>query len=332
MVSYHLYPAGWEINDGSDAAIYIRRHEEIARNAGKVAYFGEYGKRAADRSPGGCNLTPGRAFDAQRAQVYQAWLGYSAIEQATSGAMVWQLINDGKDDCEGFQVYCPLDAQSCEVLRQVSDRIAASPVAVSAATYQPVTLAAGSIASLFGTDLSGTQLVLVDGKGRTYEAAIFFNSAGQINFQIPENMPPGVAVIRVVRDGATRTSSAMMVSEVEPGLFTAGADGRGLAAGLAVVVDKDGARRIQFLTTPIVIPAEGVVVLSLFGTGMRGTKASATVKGLTAEVLYAGPQREFAGLDQVNLQLPAGSSGAGEVDVELTVDGKKANVVRVAIQ
>jgi uncharacterized protein (TIGR03437 family) len=336
MVSYHLYPAGWGINDGNDTAIYIRRHEEIARDAGKVAYFGEYGKRAADQSPGGCNLAPGRAFDAQRAQVYQAWLGYSAFEQATSGSMVWQLINDGKDDCEGFQVYCPLDAQSCDVLQQVSDRIAASPVAVSAATYHPVTMAAGSIATLFGIDLAGTQLVLVDGKGRTYDATIFFSSAGQINFQIPENMPPGGAVIRVVRDGTTRVSNAMMVSEVEPGLFTADASGRGLVAGLAVVVDRDGARRIQFLTTPIAIPAGGFVVLSLFGTGIRGTggsrRVSATVKGLTAEVLYAGAQREFAGLDQVNIQLPAALSGSGEVAVQLTVDGKNANVVRVAIQ
>jgi uncharacterized protein (TIGR03437 family) len=332
MISYHLYPAGWGINDGSDTAIYIRRHEELARDAGKAAYFGEYGKRAGDQSPGGCNLAPGRAFDGQRAQVYQAWLGYSAIEQATSGAILWQLINDGKDDCEGFQVYCSLDAQSCDVLRQMSNRIAAAPLVVSAATFQPVTMAAGSIATLFGTDLEGTRLVLVDGKGRTYDATIFFASAGQINFQIPEKMPLGGAIIRVVREGNTQASSALLVSAVEPGLFTAGADGRGLAAGLAVVVDKDGARRIQFLTTPITIPADGIVVLSLFGTGMRGTKASATVKGLTADVSYLGAQGEFAGLDQVNIQLPVGLTGAGEVDVELAVDGKKANVVRVAIQ
>ena len=136
-------------------------------------------------------------------------------------------------------------------------------------------------------------------------------------------------MIRVVRDGTTRASNAMMVSKVEPGLFTADASGRGLAAGLAVVVDKDGARRIQFLTTPIAIPAGGIVALALFGTGMRGsggsTKVSATVKGLTAEVLYAGAQGEFAGLDQVNIQLPAGLSGSGEVDVQLTVDGRNAN-------
>jgi uncharacterized protein (TIGR03437 family) len=69
---------------------------------------------------------------------------------------------------------------------------------------------------------------------------------------------------------------------------------------------------------------------------MRGTagstKVSATAKGLTAEVLYAVAQGEFPGLDQVNIQLPAGLSGSGEVDVQLTVDGKNANVVRVAIQ
>ena len=31
---------------------------------------------------------------------------------------------------------------------------------------------------------------------------------------------------------------------------------------------------------------------------------------------------EFAGLDQVNIQLPPGLSGSGEVDVQLTVDGR----------
>jgi mannan endo-1,4-beta-mannosidase len=125
MVSYHLYPAGWQMNDGSDAAIYIRRHEEIARDAGKVAYMGEYGKRANDQKPAGCSRAPGRAFDPQRAAVYQSWLGI-AIEQASTASIVWQLINDGKDDCEGFQVYSPLDAQSCTVLRQASDQFSAA--------------------------------------------------------------------------------------------------------------------------------------------------------------------------------------------------------------
>ena len=362
MVSYHLYPAGWGINDSDDSAIYIRRHEEMAREAGKVAYFGEYGKRSGDQSPPACSRAPGRAFDPLRAVVYQSWLNFSEIEQATSGAMVWQLINDGKDDCEGFQVYCPQDAQSCEVLRLASNRTTAAPVAVSAATFKPVTLAGGSIASLFGTgladgtdsaatvplpaELAGSKLTLVDAKGRTYDAPIFFASPGQINFQIPENLPSGGTVVRVVRDGVARTSAAFMVSVVEPGLFSAAADGRGLAAGLATVVAKDGSQRSQFLARydeaqakfvaiPIAIPPDAIVVLSLFGTGVRGhgdlAKVSAKVKGLPSDVLYAGAQSQFVGLDQVNIQLPAGLAGPGAVDVELTVAGKPANVVRVAI-
>jgi uncharacterized protein (TIGR03437 family) len=298
--------------------------------------------------------------------VYQSWLDYSALEQASSGAMVWQLINDGKDDCEGFQVYCPQDAASCEVLRQASEQMAAAPVAVSAATYRPVTMAGGSIASLFGTgladgaesaataplpvELGGTKLTLVDGKGRTYDAPLFFASAGQINFQIPENVPSGGAVVRVARNGTTRSSGALTVSDVEPGLFAAAADGRGLAAGWAVSVAPDGSQRSQliarydeaqakFVANPIVIPAEGMVVLSLYGTGVRGPanlakrpQVSASVKGLAAGVLYAGAQGQYVGLDQVNIQLPAGLAGSGEVDVELTVEGKAANVVRVAIR
>ena len=49
---------------------------------------------------------------------------------------------------------------------------------------------------------------------------------------------------------------------------------------------------------------------------------------------FCSPARrpEYAGLDQVNLRIPAAVAGAGEVDVELSVAGKSANVVRVAIQ
>ena len=62
------------MNDGNDSAIYIRRHEELAREAGKVAYMGEFGKRADDKS------APDRAFDYERTGVLQSWFGISALE------------------------------------------------------------------------------------------------------------------------------------------------------------------------------------------------------------------------------------------------------------
>ena len=332
LLSYHLYPAGWNLNDDADAALYIRRHEEIARENGKVAYMGEFGKRADDKPPFGCSRAPGRAFDPQRARVYQAWLQMSALEQASAGVMVWQLINDGKDDCEGFQVYCPGDAQSCGVLRQTSERLAAAPVVVSAASFKPLRVAPSSLASLFGVGLDGTQVAMMDVAGGLHEAPILFSSPGQINFQVPDALAAGPAIVRVVRNRAIENSTAVIVSAVAPGLFTANADGKGFAAGTTTLIQKDGSRTTQLLTEPISIPEGGAAVLSLFGTGIRGGAVTAEIRGLTAPVLYAGAQGEFAGLDQVNVQIPAEAAGAGEVEVRLTVAGQAANVVRIALR
>jgi mannan endo-1,4-beta-mannosidase len=100
MLSYHLYPTNWEMNDGPDAALYIRRHEEIARDAGKVAYMGEYGKPAPD---------------AERAAIFEQWI-QAASEQASAGIVLWHLIDNARTDGEGYQVYYPQDAETCNLL------------------------------------------------------------------------------------------------------------------------------------------------------------------------------------------------------------------------
>jgi len=73
----------------------------------------------------------------------------------------------------------------------------------------------------------------------------------------------------------------------------------------------------------------------LFGTGIRGRSDLSNVKvevgGEAMQVLYAGPQSEFVGLDQVNLILSRSLIGRGEVNVVLTVDGKVANTVTITI-
>jgi len=56
------------------------------------------------------------------------------------------------------------------------------------------------------------------------------------------------------------------------------------------------------------------------------------IGGQSAEVLYAGPQGAFVGLDQVNLRLARSLAGLGEADLVLTVDGKAANTVRIGIR
>ena len=83
-------------------------------------------------------------------------------------------------------------------------------------------------------------------------------------------------------------------------------------------------------------PTTDQVYLVLFGTGLRFRTALSTVKatigGVNAEVVYAGVQPDFVGLDQVNISLPRTLIGRGEVDVVLTVEGQVANTARVNIR
>ncbi|MBL8235853.1 MAG: cellulase family glycosylhydrolase [Bryobacterales bacterium] len=98
MASYHLYPTNWRMNDSTDAALYIQRHEQIARDAGKVAYMGEFGKPLPDP---------------QRARLFAHWL---SAARDSAGALLWQLLPDSKLDAEGYQVYSR-DTETCAVLR-----------------------------------------------------------------------------------------------------------------------------------------------------------------------------------------------------------------------
>ena len=79
-----------------------------------------------------------------------------------------------------------------------------------------------------------------------------------------------------------------------------------------------------------------ILVLELYGTGIRGRTSMANVVaqigGVPAAVAYAGSQPQFPGLDQVNLYVPRSLAGAGEVPVVLTVDGITANAVTVNIR
>jgi uncharacterized protein (TIGR03437 family) len=78
------------------------------------------------------------------------------------------------------------------------------------------------------------------------------------------------------------------------------------------------------------------VFLVLFGTGIRFRDSSgvvaATVGGEPAEVLYAGSQNEYVGVDQVNLRLARSLAGRGEVDIVVRVDGQASNAVRVNVR
>jgi uncharacterized protein (TIGR03437 family) len=93
----------------------------------------------------------------------------------------------------------------------------------------------------------------------------------------------------------------------------------------------------QFVALPIDLgSADEQLFLILFGTGLRSrtslSAVTASIGGVNADVSYAGPQNDFVGLDQINLLIPRTLAGRGEVEVELTVESKATNTVRVHVR
>jgi uncharacterized protein (TIGR03437 family) len=56
---------------------------------------------------------------------------------------------------------------------------------------------------------------------------------------------------------------------------------------------------------------------------------SATIGGIPVIVDYAGNQNFYVGVDQINLRLPKSLIGKGDADVNLLIDGKGTNAVKV---
>jgi uncharacterized protein (TIGR03437 family) len=162
-------------------------------------------------------------------------------------------------------------------------------------------------------------------------------------------MPPGAsteqATIEVIGGEVVRSTARVQIESTAPGVFTANASGQGIAAAIAVKVAADGTQTWQFVfqcgqavgscvANPIDMGSGADrIILELFGTGIRNnagiSTVGVTVGGENARVLYAGPQQQYVGLDQVNVEVPADLRGRGQVDVVVSVESKSANTVRV---
>jgi uncharacterized protein (TIGR03437 family) len=200
-------------------------------------------------------------------------------------------------------------------------------------------------------ELMGTRVVARDSAGIERPAPLFFISASQINYLMPAETAPGPATVTITSGDGTTFIQMVEIEPLAPGLFTANADGHGVAAAVALRVKYDGSMRYEpvaqydgaqgrFVAAPVELGDEGdQVYLVLFGTGIGSVAdfgsldaVKATIGGVDARVTYAGAQGRFAGLAQINLLLPRSLAERGEMDLILTVDGRAANVVRVDIR
>jgi uncharacterized protein (TIGR03437 family) len=207
-------------------------------------------------------------------------------------------------------------------------------------------LAPGAITSAFGSNLQGATVMVEDGAGNLEPAAVLFSSTGQINYLVPNDAASGRGAVTVTTSSGNTLSTALQISDVAPGIFAANGNAKGVAAAQAVLIGPDGSQQYvpvaqcgatagSCVGRPIAV-GTGQAVLILYGTGIRGftslDNVRCTIGGVSAPILYAGPQNGFAGLDQVNVQLPAELAGRGEVEVTLWVDGQLSNTVTVSFQ
>ncbi len=116
---------------------------------------------------------------------------------------------------------------------------------------------------------------------------------------------------------------SVTIAAIAPGLYSVGMD---LAAASALRVATDGTQTVvpviscggQTCTSVPIDVSGDPVYLSLYGTGFEDASAaesSCVIAGRTLPLTYAGPQIQTAGLDQLNLLLPATLAGTGATSV-----------------
>jgi uncharacterized protein (TIGR03437 family) len=228
----------------------------------------------------------------------------------------------------------------------------------------PVSVVApGSLGTIYGTNLTsvtqqaaslplpsslgGVGISVTDAAGNSGTASLLYVSPGQINFQMPTGMSTGVATFTISRAGSTAVTALGAVGSVGPTLFSMTGTGSGAASATALRTVSGGSSPVlspvnlfncaQLPCQALPVDVSGApVFLTLYGTGIRNRSSLdnvlVTINGISVQALYAGPQPNFAGLDQINVQLPSALRGSGVANIVLKVDQHQANTVTIDIQ
>jgi uncharacterized protein (TIGR03437 family) len=204
------------------------------------------------------------------------------------------------------------------------------------------TTTASATSAPWPTSLGNVRVHVLDQNGVERLAGIVYISPSQINFQVPPDTAVGYAIVNV-DNGKTpfiRGARATPVQSSAPGFFTADGTGTGVAAATAVRVQGDSSTPVPVFQcsasgsctpVPIDLSLAGTVYLSVYGTGFgNGTDAFCfsvrpaadigmnsvgrdALQQIAIPVIYSGPQREFPGLDQLNVRLPTNLHGRANI-------------------
>lgn len=233
----------------------------------------------------------------------------------------------------------------------------------SFAPNQPLT--AGSIASLFGTDLAsstayasttplpktlGGASVTVSSSAGSFQAPLFLVSPFQVNVQLPwELLGHSQATLTVTFSGASSNSITLAMTATSPGIFSLNSQGSGPGA-ILISDSADLAQAAGSVPGRTARPAKRGEYISIYCTGLgavsnqpgSGAAAGAsstttaapsvTIGGMPAGVSFSGLAPGFAGLYQVNAQVPDNAPAGSAIPVVLIISGATSNIVTIAIQ
>jgi uncharacterized protein (TIGR03437 family) len=183
------------------------------------------------------------------------------------------------------------------------------------------------------TALGGVQIAVRDAASTVRQAPIYFVSPSQVLYLIPAGTVPGTAEITI---GAQRFN--VQVTATSPSIYAANQAGTGVAAASFLRV-RSGQQTTGLLFDPMTnaaIPigarAGDQVYLLLYGTGMRGGPATATVGGVNVPVAGPVAQSQYPGLDQINLGPLPLAIGAGLKEIVIRQGERTSNPVTVTFR
>jgi uncharacterized protein (TIGR03437 family) len=149
-------------------------------------------------------------------------------------------------------------------------------------------------------------------------AMMQYVSQGQINFIMPSGMASGQATV-MVNNGSQTMTGTLMAGPAGPGTFALNGMGMGEGAMLNSAMWQTG----PFSTTTNGQPT----YVSIYATGLDlSTTPTVTIGGMPVDVMWSGNAPGYAGLQQINITLPAGMAGVGRAPVMVTSNGQAGNV------
>lgn len=230
---------------------------------------------------------------------------------------------------------------------------------VSAVDFAPVApLAPGDYIAIFGTQLAtalgqsnafplktqilGTQVIV---GGQT--VPVKFVSSGQINAQLPYGLPANSVQQVIVQQNAQYSMpEPVTIASTAPAVISA--DGSGMGQGVVTVVQSNGTQFPNSAANPA--SAGDTLVVYCVGLGavtppvIEGAAApssppanttnpvTVTIGGIAAQPSFAGLTPGYAGLYQVNVQVPSGVTSGSAVPLVLTVNGGSSSGATIAVQ